>query len=124
MKEFIPSDISHVKYDVKAEVDAYFEKFNLPIEEKAECLEEQIHVAIATLMYKLVDLTNHIDSETIVKGMLEGMNRNHRTLQSEFMNVMIRFMTEYSKQDPIRFFDGRNQHVPVLMTRMLEAMWK
>jgi len=80
-------------------------------------------VEIATPMYQLVGLPNAIDSETIVKGMLEGMNRNHCFLQSEFWNVFMRFMLEYSKQEP-RFFDGRNSHIPSMMKTMLESLYK
>lgn len=121
--DFDPSNITPIHRAVHTEVNNEFYVGELTAEQKHQYIDEKLHVEIATLMYQLVDLPNAIDSETIVKGMLEGMNRNHRFLQSEFWNVFMRFMLEYSKQEP-RFFDGRNSHIPGMMKTMLESLYK
>lgn len=121
--EFDPTNITPIHRAVHTEVNNEFYVGELTAEQKQQYIDEKLHVEIATLMYQLVDLPNAIDSETIVKGMLEGMNRNHRFLQSEFWNVFMRFMLEYSKQEP-RFFDGRNSHIPGMMKTMLESLYK
>lgn len=121
--EFDPTKITPINRAVNSEVNNEFYVGELTAEQKQQYIAEKLHVEIATLMYQLVDLPNGIDTDTIVKGMLEGMNRNHRFLQSEFWNVFIKFMTEYAKQEP-RFFDGRNAHIPSMMNTMLEALYK
>jgi hypothetical protein len=120
---FDTSEITPIHRAVHTEAKETFAKYELPESDKRDYIDEKLHVEIATLMYQLVDLPNAIDSETIVKGMLEGMNRNHRFLQREFWNVFMRFMLEYSKQEP-RFFDGRNSHIPGMMKTMLESLYK
>lgn len=120
---FDPSEITPIHRTVHTEAKETFAKYDIPESDKRDYIDEKLHVEIATLMYQLVDLPNSIDTATIVKGMLEGMNRNHRFLQSEFWNVFMRFMLEYSKQEP-RFFDGRNSHIPGMMKTMLESLYK
>jgi hypothetical protein len=121
--DFDPTNITPIHRAVHTEANEAFTKFPLLESDKHDYIDEKLHVEIATLMYQLVDLRNAIDTETIVKGMLEGMNRNHRFLQSEFWNTFMRFMLEYSKQEP-RFFDGRNSHIPGMMKTMLESLDK
>lgn len=72
---FDTSEITPIHRAVHTEAKETFAKYELPESDKRDYIDEKLHVEIATLMYQLVDLPNAIDSETIVKGMLEGMNR-------------------------------------------------
>lgn len=121
--EFEPAKCPIIARDVIKEVNELYERYPmLDTTHKAEYEQELLQNKIATLMYQLIDLTNSIDTKTIVKGMLEGTNRIHRTLQNQFFSdVLIVFMREYTNQDR-RYFDGRNEIIPEVFKRMLAGI--
>lgn len=93
-------------------------RLNWSRDQISEHAEEKTKKEVSELMSTLVDAFNTSNSDIIEAGILEGINKNHRFIQSEFWSGMVKVMKQYSEQDKTMFFDGRNEHCRDMCKRM------
>jgi hypothetical protein len=87
---------------------------------KIRYINAHIQTTVADTMMALVDITNGQGNDVLVQGMLDGMHRSHRYLQSEFIKDFLpEFLKKYgSTADDAMFTDGRNQFAKKLASKM------
>jgi len=56
--------------------------------------------------------------EAVLEGMLEGINKSHRSLQGEFWGVMLKLIKKYGES---KYFDPRNEWAVKMCRRMAIA---
>jgi hypothetical protein len=79
---------------------------------------EEIERQAAQLIYTLGDMLNaSATTPAVVKGMLNGMLRQHRYLQGETMSALSQFLTQYGNVEQ-RHIDGRNEFAVKMAKRM------
>ena len=102
MAERLPEDMDKNEW-----VDAY--------------VNEEIERQAAQLIYTLGDMLNaSATTPTVVKGLVNGMHRQHKYLQGETMSALTRFLTEYGNSEPMHI-DGRNEFAVKMAERMGKA---
>jgi ribosome biogenesis protein Nip4 len=94
------------------------EKYNLSSEDFQEDRSEMIVDMVEQQVKELVETTNSsIASDEIVKGIVSGLLRSHRHLQSEFIQSLHKALGEYAKSGT----DLRNASVVEMAGRMYIA---
>ena len=74
-----------------------------------EKIQELSQVDVKVIVMELIDVCNStVGKDPFVKGMVDGINSQHRYLQGEFWNLMTKVIDQYSKQND-NHFDGRNE---------------
>ena len=91
------------------------DEYKLEGKELSDFVENGVRERAKELMAELIDLTNASGSEIPVKeGILEGIHTSHRALQSNFWDIMVKVVTEYTQSDR---FDARNEWCKNLTAR-------
>ena len=120
MNEFnIRSFTREAQEEVKAQEDMFKDSDRVISSEfkrqqKSELVQHKVAEAIASIAETL----NGGDQADVIAGMLQGMGRTHRYIQSEFWRGMLEFIKQTSK---LENFDGRNEWTQDLCARMYQA---
>jgi hypothetical protein len=85
-------------------------------DEKRKLIEDAVKEKISKLTEQLVDATNIMGMmDIVVEGILLGLTRSHRYLQSEFWQAMSEVIIKYGNSEN---FDARNEWAVQMCKRM------
>ena len=93
---------------------------DMPNFNKQEHIDKNWESQSYNLFKELVDLSNVSSrQDAMISGMVKAMNNSHRTIQSEFMIVLTKFIRDYGNVDS-QYIDGRNKYAVDAAKRMAE----
>ena len=83
---------------------------------QSELVKERVHEEWLKMFKETIDQANTSFENEFVLAMVEAIQTNHRTIQSEFFLRLIKVFGEISKSDDSRF-DARNEWIKEMCNR-------
>ena len=93
-------------------------------EDKRDMRKDIVRQRVAEATASIAETLNGGNQEDVVAGMMEGLRRTHRYIQSEFWKGMIEMIKQTSELDSAVNFDGRNEWTKAWCERMHKAGWE